>query len=170
MGFSAKHHFAKRQQLYNSGLLVFNLESNSEQHVGSAVEEESRGTRAPIGWPVPYMSVLPVPLLPATRQQQAGNRLLCAGILCVDLCSRFLLAVRQAPVHQGGDQGCERRAREEPAGAGANAERAHQRAQVQVSPAGFVRAEHTPLYHGVSGLLEVENRKKIYTKKYFGNL
>lgn len=46
----------------------------------------------------------------------------------------FLPAVHQAPVHQSGDQGCERRAREEQTGARANSERAHPRAQVQVSP------------------------------------
>ncbi len=42
------------------------------------------------------------------------------------------VAVCEAPVHQSGDPGRERRAREEPTGAGTNSERAHQRAQVQV--------------------------------------
>lgn len=55
--------------------------------------------------------------------------------------SVLLVAVCQAPVHQSGDQGRERRAREEPTGAGTNSERAHQRAQVQVSRANVQRRE-----------------------------
>ena len=47
----------------------------------------------------------------------------------------LLVALRQAPVHQSRDPGRERRAREEPTGAGANSERAHQGAEVQVSGA-----------------------------------
>lgn len=49
--------------------------------------------------------------------------------------SLSLVALRQAPVHQSGDPRCERWACEEPARAGANSERAHQGAQVQVSGA-----------------------------------
>lgn len=45
----------------------------------------------------------------------------------------LLVAVCEAPVHQSGDPGRERRARQEPSGAGTNSERAHQGAQVQVS-------------------------------------
>lgn len=49
------------------------------------------------------------------------------------------VAVREAPVHQSRDPGRERRACEEQTGAGANSERAHQRAEVQVSGSGGAR-------------------------------
>lgn len=62
----------------------------------------------------------------------AGRQLFSSPCLSLSL-SLSLLALCQAPVHQSGDPGRERRAREEPTGAGANSERAHQRAQVQVS-------------------------------------
>lgn len=60
--------------------------------------------------------------------------------LCLSL-SFSSLALRQAPVHQSGDPGRERRAREEPTGAGTNSERAHQRAQVQVSRTSIQRSQ-----------------------------
>lgn len=74
----------------------------------------------------------PVLLLRATISIQLEYQYI-PDALCFSLfLSLSVVALRQTPVHQNGDQGCERRAREEPAGVGADSERAHQRAQVQV--------------------------------------
>lgn len=66
----------------------------------------------------------------------------------------LLLALCQAPVHQSGDPGREQRARDEPTRAGTNSERAHERAQVQVSnsksqmcPSGLANTAHTDIRH-----------------------
>lgn len=82
----------------------------------------------------------------ATGDQAAARRPVHQRVHCdrasphsptpLSLSLSLLKALRKAPVHQSGDPGRERRAREEQTGAGADSERAHQRAEVQVSGRG----------------------------------
>lgn len=127
------------------------MQSKNEQCESSGAQDERGGMSwregglpcccASIGCPFLQTPVPPVLLLWATKLQRVDQFISNYTALGdsssphpVPLSlSLSLPALRQAPVHQSGDPGRERRAREEPTGAGANSERAHQRAQVQVS-------------------------------------